>query len=163
MLHPSSGICFLKGRVGYLLFIFTKMWARPWCLLVIIWTVFAQPCGRASKTFTLKKSSCSSFLEDWYFLILLNISSLLYYVCTSHFAHAEVKRTACRSEGFVFFFLPWGFHVLNSGLVASAFIHWVISLAQFLILLFHVCEDFASMYMYGLCGCVVSLDIKRRC
>lgn len=150
MLRPSSGICFLRGRVGYLLFLFTKMWARPWCLFMIIWAVFAQPCGRASKKFTWK--SRLQFLS-WRLILFHSLKKKknyagLFYVYIHLSLHMWRSENNLQLNSFLLPCVPW-IQLRLSGRVASAFTHWVISWAPFLIL-FHVYEYFAYIYVYVL-------------
>lgn len=100
------------------------MWVRPWCLLVIIWTVFAQPCGRARKAYP-EKVDCSFLKIDTFSLLKTKPKKnklFLYWfimcVCMSPFAHVKVRGQLARVSSAI-----WVLWTALSGLVAWAFAH----------------------------------------
>lgn len=97
---------------------------------MIVWTVFAQPCGRANKVYP-EKVDCSSLKIDTFSLLKKSISVLVYYVyvcltllcvCMSHFAHVKVRGQLVGVRSF----LPsavWILWIGLSRLVTCAFTH----------------------------------------
>lgn len=76
------------------------MWVKPWCLFMIVWTVFAQPCGRANKVYP-EKVDCSSLKIDTFSLLKKNIFLCWFIMCMYvSLCTCQGQRTTCRSEFF---------------------------------------------------------------
>lgn len=135
---------------------------------MIIWTVFAQPCGRANKVYP-EKVDCSSLKIDTFSLLNKPVQKyffLKYFL--SRYMYVSVcvcqgQRTTYRSEFFPSFCyldpVDLDCQAWWLVLLPTESSHWP-SLSYFFILCVQV---FCLQYVCVLCGSLVSIDTKREC